>query len=184
MNKIVTLLIVVLLAISLTACSSATTTITSTETIPAEAALIGQESTSAISETTPGVSAEEVVEKNAATHDDPTDYSWDEVSVIEITMNGNSASSSDTGVIIDGSVITITKAGTYRLAGNLTDGQVIVDTQDKEVTRLLLAGVDITSTTSAPIYIVNAEKTIIILQENSQNFLKDGTNYIYDDSEI
>ncbi len=94
-------------------------------------------------------------------------------------LNGDSITVSATGVAtVDGSKITITSAANYRITGFLTDGQVIVDTNDEETVRLILSGVDISCSTSSPIYIVNAEKAIIVLQEGTDNYVTDGTSYI------
>ena len=68
-------------------------------------------------------------------------------------MNGNSITVDGEGVTIDGSTATITSAGTYRLNGTLADGQIIVNTEDKDVVRLILNGANLSSSTSAPIYI-------------------------------
>lgn len=184
MKKLITLGVIALLAISIAACSTNSTASTSTnvasqqptETSEPEGLTVTQDAT------TEAPTAGSTEEK-AATHDEETDYTWDEASVSEITLTGDSATAADEGVTIDGSVVTIIKSGTYRLKGTLSDGQVVIDTADKEVTRLLLAGVDITSTTSAPVYIANAKKAVIILEEGSQNFLTDGNDYVYANSE-
>jgi hypothetical protein len=59
--------------------------------------------------------------------------------------------------------VIISAVGTYQISGTLDDGQIIVDTTDDENVTLILAGVDITSQSSAPIYVANAEKVILNL---------------------
>ena len=44
----------------------------------------------------------------------------------------------------------------------------------------MLNGVDITSATSAPIYVSNAEKTVITLADGTENFVTDGASYLFD----
>ena len=116
-------------------------------------------------------------------HEDAADYVWDSSEVIDIELNGNSITVNATGVAtIDGSTVTITSAGTYRISGSLTDGQIIVDTDDKETMRLILNGIDVSCSTSSPIYILDAKKVIIVLEENTENYVKDGVSYVFKDT--
>ena len=119
---------------------------------------------------------------NCSTHEDPGDYVWDSASEIMIQLNGNSISSDGSGVVVEGTSVTIITPGNYRLSGSLTDGQVLVDIQGNtsvtptplpktvsgndpeiqssgdEIVRLIFDGVQIANTTSAPVYINNADK--------------------------
>lgn len=132
-------------------------------------------SSSAVGTTTVATAAAE----NSADHDDADDYIWDEASVIQITLSGDTISAAGDGVKVDGSTATITTAGTYMLSGTLADGQIIVDTTDDAIVRLILNGVDLHSSTSAPIYVAKAEKTMIMLAENSENRISDGATYVF-----
>lgn len=113
--------------------------------------------------------------------DDELDYDYDEAEVVAITLNGDNISCKSSDVKIDGSTITIQKAGTYLLSGTLTDGNIIVDSDDKENVRLIFNGVEISNSTTTPLYIKNAEKTILTLVDGTENTLSDGENYILDD---
>jgi len=97
-----------------------------------------------------------------------------------IDLEGDSITVEGDGVIVDGSVVTITAAGTYNISGTLNDGQIVVDTQDEETVYLVLNGVDITYGTSAPIYVSNAEKTVITLADGTENVVTDGASYLFD----
>ncbi|MBN2085227.1 MAG: carbohydrate-binding domain-containing protein [Anaerolineales bacterium] len=112
-----------------------------------------------------------------ATHENPADYTWDAGSVIRILFNGDAILAEGAGVTIEGSSATITAAGTYSLSGSLSDGRLIVDTDDEETVRLILEGADLLSTTSAPIYIRKAAKAVIILADNTSNSVTDGAAY-------
>lgn len=81
---------------------------------------------------------------NLATHDTSSDYSFTESEVVPITLNGSSASASNAGVTVSGSIVTITAAGTYRLTGSLSNGQVIVNAPSATV-KLILNGASLTS---------------------------------------
>ncbi len=69
--------------------------------------------------------------------------------------------------------VTITEGGIYHVTGTLTEGQIIVEASKEEDVILILDGVDITCTDSAPILINQADKVIISLTEGSENFLSD-----------
>lgn len=112
---------------------------------------------------------------------DELDYDYDEAEVVAITLNGDNISCKSSDVKIDGSTITIQKAGTYLLSGTLTDGNIIVDSDDKENVRLIFNGVEIINSTTTPLFIKNAEKTIVTLVDGTENTLSDGENYILDD---
>lgn len=115
-------------------------------------------------------------------HEDSADYVWDSSDVIDIELNGDSITVNATGVAtVDGSTVTITSAANYRITGTLNNGQVIVDTDDKETIRLILNGVDITCSNIAPIYIVDAKKVILVLNEGTENYVSDGTSYVLEE---
>ena len=95
-----------------------------------------------------------------------------------IQLNGNSISVNGSGAIADESVVTINTAGTYQVSGTLKDGQIIVDTTDQENVILILAGVELTSQQSSPIYIANAEKVILTLADGTENTVTDSENYL------
>ncbi len=128
----------------------------------------------------PSGSATEVLAQNSEIHDDQTDYVLESAAVIPIVLSGNSISAGAAGVSVVGTRATITSAGTYGISGSLEDGQIIVDTADGETVRLVLNGVDIRSSTSAPIYVRNAEKAIIILADDTENHLADGESYVFE----
>ncbi|KAA3655504.1 MAG: carbohydrate-binding domain-containing protein [Chloroflexi bacterium] len=100
-----------------------------------------------------------------------------------ITLNGDSVSVEGIGVSVNGSIVTITAAGSYSVSGTFHNGQIVVDTQDEETVNLILNGVDITCATSAPIYVSNAEKTVITLANDTENVITDGTSYVFPDAE-
>ena len=97
-----------------------------------------------------------------------------------ITFNGDSISVSGSNATVDGTTVTLTSARTYSLSGTLNDGQVIVDTDDEEDVVIILNGVNITCSDSAPIYVVNATDTVITLADNTENYITDGDTYTYE----
>ena len=73
--------------------------------------------------------------------------------------------------------MSITKAGTYRLTGTLEDGNISVNVGNEELVTLVLDNVNITSSEGPAIYVENADKVIIVLEEGTTNTLTDGTTY-------
>ncbi len=98
-----------------------------------------------------------------------------------IYLEGDSVSSEVTGVTVDGGTATITKAGTYIVTGTIDDGQILVDTEDKETVWIILCNADITSKTNSPIYVLNAKKAILSAATGTDNKLTDAKEYTYAD---
>lgn len=72
--------------------------------------------------------------------------------------------------------LTITKGGRYSIKGTLTDGNILVDSKDKKKVKLVLSGVDVTSSTKAPFLVENSHReTIIILEKDTVNTFSDGS---------
>ena len=120
---------------------------------------------------------------NDGDHEQTSDYTWSSSDVKSISLIGTSVSKSSDDVSVSGSTITITAAGTYSFNGNLSNGQIVVEAAETDLVRLVLDGVDISCTNSAPIYIKSAEKVIVVANANTENTLSDGSSYDYDDVE-
>ena len=69
--------------------------------------------------------------------------------------------------------MTITQAGTYVLSGTLSDGSIVINTEDKATVRIILNGVDISSSTTAPFIVQSAKKVIVTLADNTVNQFTD-----------
>lgn len=79
------------------------------------------------------------------------------------TLTGDAAVSESGSVSVIGSEIIITGGGTYVLSGELTDGSVIVDSDDSSEVRLVMNGVSVTSSDFSALYIKQSAKTVISL---------------------
>lgn len=76
---------------------------------------------------------------------------------------------------------TITKSGIYELTGTLTEGSLVVNvdnSSDTGVVYLILNNASISSSTSAPIYVKDAEKVVLILEENTKNTIYQGADCV------
>ena len=129
-------------------------------------------------------SVAEATVANSANHDSAGDYIVGSSAVTQIVLAGDAIMVAGEGVTVNGRTATITTAGSYSLSGTLTDGQIIVDTQDEETVQLILNGVDISNTSTSPIYIANAAETVIMLAENSENYVADSPAYVFANAEV
>ena len=115
--------------------------------------------------------------------DTKTDY--DEQKAIIIKLNGSSAQASSKKVRISGSTVTITEEATYVISGTLNDGMLVVNAADTAKLQLVFKGVNITSKTSAALYIVEADKVFLTLADGSKNSLSNGGSFTaIDDNNI
>lgn len=71
-------------------------------------------------------------------------------------------------VLISGSTVTITEEADYTISGSLSDGMIIVDTDKESKPRLILSNASVQSTTSAPLYIKQADKVVVTLVGENQ----------------
>ncbi len=107
--------------------------------------------------------------------DNKTDY--DEGKAVTIRLNGTTATASSNSVKISGSKITITEEATYVVSGELTDGMLIVDAPDTAKLQIVLSGANITSKTSAALYILEADKVFLTLADGTENTLANGGSF-------
>ena len=114
---------------------------------------------------------------------DDLDTSLSSDHMTTITLAGDAITVDGNGATVEGNIVTIMSAGMYSISGALNDGQIIVNTEDEEKVRLVLNGADIACSTSAPIYVVNAEKTVITLAEGTANYVSDGAAYVFEDAD-
>lgn len=132
--------------------------------------------------TTP-ITMDEAAATHTASHENEADYLWDESQVTSIVLAGDTITVQGTGVTVDGRIATITSGGTYELSGSLSEGQIVVDSEGETAVQLILNGIDISHSSTAPIYIANAKETVIILADGSQNTLTDGATYVFPSAE-
>lgn len=105
--------------------------------------------------------------------------SWDTASAVNINLNGSSAEIDGSGAAVSNGRIMINAAGTYVLSGTLNDGQIIVAAGNDDLVRLVLNGVSLNCSDSAPIYIMQADKAIVTLAAGTVNSVTDGSVYSY-----
>jgi len=108
-------------------------------------------------------------------------YDWKSGKYISIKLNGSSIAASGTGITVKGSIVTITASGTYEISGKLSAGSIVVNvdkSKDKGTIYLVLNNAEITSKTSAPIYIMEGKKVVILLADGTSNSAAQGSGVV------
>lgn len=100
-----------------------------------------------------------------------------------ITLNGDSVDINGAGAAAEGSLVTISQSGDYRLSGTLNDGQILVNVTDGGIATLILDGANLSSSTSAPIYVKDAGSVRLMIAEGSENTVSDAAEYVYAEGE-
>ena len=114
--------------------------------------------------------------------DNKTEY--DTSKAVTIQLNGTTATASSDSVQINGSTVIINEEATYVISGKL-NGMLVVDAPDTAKLQLVFNGVDITSDTSAALYILEADKVFVTLADGTSNTLANGGSFApIDDNNI
>ena len=114
--------------------------------------------------------------------DSRTEY--DTSKAVTIQLNDTSATASSNSVQINGSTVIIKEEATYVISGSL-NGMLVVDAPDTAKLQLVFNGVDITSETSAALYVLEADKVFVTLADGTVNTLANGGSFVaIDDNNI
>lgn len=116
-------------------------------------------------------------EENSPTHDTAEDYVYSDADIVEISL-GTTITADSNSVEVEGTTVTIRAAGTYRISGEVADGQLVVDAGEAAVVQIILDNAEITNSDGAAIAITSADSAIVILADGSANTLTDGAVYV------
>ncbi len=125
--------------------------------------------------TTNDVIADSPIEITEDTFDENDSYHAPD-SAAHITLN-ETAITADATVSVSGTKATITNAGSYLVSGTLLNGQLVVNAAKTSTVILYLSGASITCPDHPAIYIKSADKVILSLVPDTQNYLIDGSSY-------
>jgi len=131
----------------------------------------------------PGYNEADDDDNNYLAEEEADDYSWNPDEIVYITLGDTEITIEGEGAVADGNTVSISAGGTYSVTGTLSNGKIRIDSDDNSVVRIILNGVSINCLDSSPFFVRNAGKTLIILAENTENYLADGGTYLYEDSE-
>lgn len=103
---------------------------------------------------------------------------YDESDCVEIILSETSATTTDDSVTIDGSIVKITKEGTYVISGTLTEGSIVIEATEQDKIQLVLNDVEIISSDYAAIYVKEADKVFVTLASGTENKLVSAGEFI------
>ncbi|UZN04524.1 carbohydrate-binding domain-containing protein [Cellulomonas sp. S1-8] len=116
---------------------------------------------------------------NAGVHDTADALVWDAGAETAIGLTGASATVTGPGASADGGTVTITAPGTYRVRGTLADGALVVASPGDGVVRVVLDGASITSATTSPLQVLDADEVVVVLADGTTNRLTDPATYVF-----
>lgn len=102
---------------------------------------------------------------------------YDEMKSVRIALTGGSAQADSENVRIDGNVVTILSDGCYILSGSL-QGQIVIQAKDTDKIHLVLDGAEISSQSSAALYVSQADKVFVTTTAESQNLFETVGEYV------
>lgn len=113
------------------------------------------------------------------------DSTWSKQTASNICLSedGITIDGSEDNIRIEENTVILSAGGTYALSGSLSDGQIRIEAEREELVRLVLNGVSLTSSSSAPIYAPNGAKVILILANETENKLSDAELYQFESEE-
>ena len=164
--------ITLLAALALTGCSANSASNTSATSTTSTSASSTSDTTSKMADSfsTDVKSGAKLAED---THYSAKDVTWDSSSEVTIDLSNPIATD---GVTVSDGVITITKAGNYKLTGTY-EGQIKVEAADSDMIRLILNNATITTSTGAAINVVEADEVVIYTASSTTNTVSDGSSY-------
>ena len=81
------------------------------------------------------------------------------------------------GASVSGNTVTISRAGTYRLSGDMADGNLLVNAGENDEIRLVFDGFSIASADTAPIYVSQGGSVTVETAAGTENSVTDGRTY-------
>lgn len=105
------------------------------------------------------------------------DVGYEQSTATTIKLDGATANISGTGAEFSDGDIKITAEGTYVFSGTLDDGTIFVEAEDTAKVQLVFDGVTVKCSDFAALFIKEADKVFITLNEGKINTLTDGVLY-------
>ena len=111
--------------------------------------------------------------------DEELSEEYDEDESVAITFNGESAKADSDYVLVEDGKVTIKKSGTYVLSGDYK-GQVVVNSDDEDLVRIVLSNTNIESENSSAIFVKKASEVILTIKDGTENTISDAEKYSED----
>lgn len=155
--------------LALGACSSSGVTSTGSTTATTATATVAALGTNGDT-TAPPTAADALASNAKASYVEDSD--WKASDAVDVTLSGTTAASSSDAVSVSDGVLTISKAGVYKLSGSFT-GKVVVAAGAKDRVILILDNATITSSTGTAIEATSGDDLVLSLEGTST--ITDGT---------
>ena len=127
---------------------------------------------------TVGCGTEENVEPNGEMFTDrDKDSSYDVNKSVVVSLSGDKIVCDSKAVNINGTQIVLSEEGTYIFEGSLSDGQIVVNAGKKDKLQIVLNNAEITSKTSAALYVKEADKVVVTLASSTKNVFANGGSF-------
>lgn len=130
-----------------------------------------------------------VVDEDSEAHEGSADFTvrdlngaWDLSEAVVISLDGDDVTVKGNGAYANNGSVYISSAGQYVLSGKLTDGQIVVDSDNSAKIWIMLNGVDVYCSDDAALRIDQADKVFVTIAEGTVNSLESGSEYS-DDAE-
>ncbi len=122
----------------------------------------------------PALASQAQAYENLFTNFDQRD-NWTEAVIVTFSDDGVLINGS--GAAAEGTTVRITQPGTYMLSGACADGQIVVELSKEDKAQLVLGGLTLACSDSAPLYVISADKVSLTLAPGSVNSFTDGAAY-------
>lgn len=106
------------------------------------------------------------------------DFSYEEENAVKILLSDDGSSCDSENVEISDGQIWILEEGCYLLSGSLAEGQIVVEAEDTAKLQLVFQGVDVNCSTSAALYVKQADKVFVTLAEGTENHLSNREDFV------
>lgn len=119
-------------------------------------------------------------EKTICYEPEDLENKWEEESATEIILSEDGISAKGEGVSVSGRTAAIEKGGVYVMSGQMAEGQIRIEAEEEELVRLILNGVELSNTYTAPIYGTEKCKVVLTLADGTKNVIRDGSEYQFE----
>lgn len=100
--------------------------------------------------------------------DSDFDTTYDNALATSIKLSDGTSVVDGEGSTVSDDIVTISAEGVYVISGTLSDGQIVIDSDEQTIIHIILNNVTISSSNSAPIYVRQADKVFVTLQGSNK----------------
>lgn len=169
-GKFAALLAALIISVSVTGCAN-----TDEKTSSTNSSTVTKDSVS-----TASIASDESLDSDMFTDRDK-EVGYDESSAVMVAFSSSGATASSDSVSVSGSKVTIKSEGTYIVTGTTSDGQIIVDADNKTKVQIVLKNASVTCKSSAALYVKQADKVFVTTAKDTENTLASTGDYVQTD---